>query len=76
MAERLEVVSPAGEVASGGPGMALARLARLEGAFNEATPRPSVWPALVAAVGGAIVGAIAGYAAGGLVCRMKKVAGL
>ena len=76
MAERLEVVSPAGEVATGAQGVALARLARLEGAFTEAMPRPSVWPALLAAVGGAIAGAIAGYAAGGLVCRMKKVAGL
>ena len=35
-----------------------------------------VWPwALLAGIGGAVVGSIAGYAAGGLVCKLKRMVG-
>lgn len=79
----VDVMTPSGEpVVLGGPLPApynplVARLGQMEAALAGAgiTPRRSVWPMLLAGVGGGIAGAIIGYAAGGFVCRVRKTVG-
>lgn len=78
--DHFNVMSPTGEpVTLGGPLPApynplMARLGQVEAALAGVgiTPKQSVWPMLLAGVGGGIAGAIIGYVAGGFVCRVRK----